>query len=247
MNTQENQTGKAGEVEAYPLHWPPGRGRTASGRRQRADFGRVKTETRSWGNGQSSTFARRERLTIGQARDRLRDELRRLNASKVVVSTNLRLRLDGDVYANQKEPEDPGVAVYFHRDGKALAIAIDLWDRVADNLAAVAKSIEAIRGLDRWGGGQMVSAAFTGFKALPGSDPLITPAAMTVEEAARFIANEIGGGATAMANIIGSVDTYRTCYRSAAAKLHPDRTGGQTTPAWLKLQAAKDALDRHHG
>jgi hypothetical protein len=70
--------------------------------------------------------------------------------------------------ANQRIT-DTGVAVYFTRKSREQAIACDEWDSIGDNLQAVAKTIEALRGIDRWGTGEMVDAAFQGFTAIPAS------------------------------------------------------------------------------
>lgn len=136
-------------TQAYPLHWPAGWKRTE--RPQRAPF---------WeGNG---------RTTLSTARDFLYAELERLRARDVVLSSNLRLRLDGKPAADQREPEDPGVAVYFTtKDGRKQCFPCDKWDRCADNMKAIAKTIEALRGLERWGAKETVDAAFRGFQALP--------------------------------------------------------------------------------
>jgi hypothetical protein len=81
---------------------------------------------------------------------------------------NSELHRDGRPYANQRI-SDTGVAVYFTRKGREQAIACDKWDSIRDNLQAVAKTIEALRGIDRWGTGEMVDAAFQGFTAIPAS------------------------------------------------------------------------------
>jgi hypothetical protein len=69
---------------------------------------------------------------------RVVDELRRMHVAQrdVVISTNLRLRNDGLPLSKQREPEDPGVAVYWKKDGKNLVIAADCYTKIADNLAA---------------------------------------------------------------------------------------------------------------
>jgi hypothetical protein len=48
-------------------------------------------------------------------------------------------------------------------------MAIDLYDRVADNLAAIAASLEALRAIERHGGAQIMERAFLGFAQLPAS------------------------------------------------------------------------------
>lgn len=133
-------------IEAYPLHWPAGRPRTP---RHLVTYSRFSPGNR----------AQEVRL--------VRDELSRLGAKNVIVSTNVRLRLDGMPYSNDKAPDDQGVAVYFDYLGGQKCFACDRWETVAENLRAIFKSIEAIRGLDRWGSKDFVDAAFTGFAALP--------------------------------------------------------------------------------
>lgn len=136
-------------AEAYPLYWPAGRPRTDRHRRARSKF--------------ETTFAR--------ARDELVRELKLLGARNVVLSTNIALRRDGLPLAGQRQPDDPGVAVYFSRTTKGverqLCFACDRWEKVEDNVWAVCKTIDALRGIARWGTGDMIDAAFTGFQALP--------------------------------------------------------------------------------
>lgn len=137
-------------TEAYPLQWP-------------ASWPRTKHK-------QSAQF----KVTMGEAVQHLYDELDRLGASNVVVSSNMRLRLDGKPYADQKRMEDEGVAVYFTLNGEQQCIPCDKWFTVKDNVRAIGLTIQALRGLDRWGAKEMVNAAFRGFKALPES-VIVTP------------------------------------------------------------------------
>lgn len=128
---------------AFPLHWPQHRPRT----RQR----------------ENSAF----KTSLSVARDALMLELQRLGAKDIILSTNIRLRQDGLPYAGEREPVDPGVAVYFQYKGKAMCFACDRWTKVYDNMQAVRRTIEALRGIARWGTGDMLQAAFAGFTALP--------------------------------------------------------------------------------
>ena len=106
-------------------------------------------------------------MPLGRARDHLMNEIRLLGGRSPVLSSNLRLRQDELPYANQREPEDPGVAVYFTYKGKQHCFACDDWNRVRDNVRAIGKTIEALRGIERWGTGDMLERAFQGFEALP--------------------------------------------------------------------------------
>ncbi len=141
-------------VTAYPLSWPSWQPRTPSGQRKPAAF-----------RSQTSQPIRRH-VTVSDARSRLSDQVERLGAGYVVLSTNLELRLDGQVRAGAADPADPGVALYFRLGGRAIVLACDRWDRVAGNMAAIAAHIEALRGQDRWGVGTL-EQAFAGFAALP--------------------------------------------------------------------------------
>jgi hypothetical protein len=84
----------------------------------------------------------------------------------VVISTNVELRRDGLPYSNQKNPHDPGSAVYFMLKGQPKVLACDKWDRVEHNLWSIAMHIDAIRAQDRYGVGT-VEQAFAGYTALP--------------------------------------------------------------------------------
>lgn len=149
---------------SYPLSWPVGWPRCPSHRRTRAKFGVIRDVQSSYNP--QTTWKQRGSLTVAASRDRLLDELIRLGATTVVISTNIRTRQDGLPYSNAAEPDDPGVAVYFRLKGEPRVLACDKWDRVADNLAALAKHIEAVRGQVRWGVGSL-EQAFGGYKALP--------------------------------------------------------------------------------
>jgi hypothetical protein len=70
--------------------------------------------------------------------------------------------------AGQREPDDPGAAVYWRKRNQEMrAMAIDRYDRVADNLAAIGATLEAMRAIERHGGAEILDRTFRGFKALP--------------------------------------------------------------------------------
>jgi hypothetical protein len=195
---------------AYPLAWPFGWKRTPAHSRQRATFGATKLNSYGWNS--------KERLTLAEASGRLVRELELLGAINQVLSTNLELRLDGWPRSGQRAPDDPGAAVYFEYAGKATALACDKWDRVEDNIAAIAKHIEALRGMDRWGVGSL-EQAFTGYQALPAPDPWWKLLGLD--------------GPTRDAKAIGAA------YRKASAQAHPDRPGG-SHDRMAAVNAARD-------
>lgn len=187
-------------VQAFPLQWPAGWPRVRY--RQRASFG---TTGRS-------TF--KQSLTVAEARQRLSDQLDLLRARYTTLSTNLELRLDGAPRSGQPEPADPGVACYFHLEGKPTVLACDKWDRVADNIAAIAKHIEALRGMDRWGVGT-AAQAFAGYQSLPAPEQW-------------HIVLGVGVGADRA--------VVEQAYRAKAKQAHPDAGGSRAE--WDKLVAA---------
>lgn len=132
--------------ESFPLAWPMGQPRTQGWKRQQGQF--------------------RQR-GFGTIRDEMLNELRLLGASGVVVSSDLRTRLDGLPYAAQNEPDDPGIAVYFLRKKKPYVIACDSFNRAWKNLRAIAGTVEALRAIERYGASSMLEQAFQGFAALP--------------------------------------------------------------------------------
>src|SRR5580658_2458580 len=130
-------------VEAFPLFWPPGKPRTSNPQRSRFD------------------------VAFATARDELMREIQLLGGSLPVLSSNIPLKRDGLPYAGQKEPDDRGVAVYFTLKKQQMCFCCDRWDKVGDNIQAIRHTIAALRGIERWGTGDMVQQAFTGFIALP--------------------------------------------------------------------------------
>lgn len=182
----------------YPLAWPVGHPRVESWRRQQSKF----------------------KTSLAQARDSLMHELHALGAGDIVISSNV-----GGLSARQ--PDDPGVAAYFKLDGEQHVIAVDKWAKVEDNLRALGKTIEAMRGIERWGTSGMMKRAFGAFKALPATttrtwrEVLQAPHDTTLENA-------------------------RDLYRLYARIDHPDVGGSHERMAELNaaMEAAEEELGR---
>ena len=196
-------------AEAYPLQWPARPPRTERWRRERAKF----------------------EVTFARARDNIVAEIGRLAGRypdpNVVISTNIALRRDGLPLANQRQPDDPGVAVYFTYKKRQMSFACDRWDKIEHNMQAIAKTIEALRGIARWGTGDMLEAAFTGFSALPPPTAQGTPPRRTWREV-------FGTGVHTRAQL-------NEIYRRLASAYHPDRGGDPAKMAELN-QARDEAL-----
>jgi hypothetical protein len=193
---------------AYPLTWPEGWPRRPGYTRKRAQF---KSQKSGGGTVQ---------ISVSEGMRRVLVELQALRTSRddVVVSTNLRLRLDGFPRSDQPEPSDPGAAVYWQQGQTMKVMAIDRYDRVADNLAAIAATLEAMRAIERHGGGEILDRAFTGFTALP---------------APKKWWDILGILPTATA------DQINARFRALAAIHHPDRDGGDHG-RMAEISAARD-------
>jgi hypothetical protein len=182
--------------EAYPLSWPDG-------------WKRVPYRSRS----------RFEVSGFGKARDFLLAEIRRMGGAGVILSTNIPLRNDGLPYANSREPNDPGVAVYFRYQKRDLCFACDAYTSVRENAYAIAKTVEALRGIERWGASDMMERAFRGFAAL---------AATSQESWDIVLECEPSADAT----------TINAQYRALARTAHPD--AGGSNAAMSRLNQARD-------
>ena len=186
-------------IDAYPLQWPATWPRT-----DQPQLAKFKTP-------------------FSFARDQLLRELELLGARSVVISSNMMVRQDGFLYAKQRVPDDRGVAVYFTLNGEQQCIPCDKWSQIQDNLQAIRLTVEALRGLERWGAKEMVNAAFRGFKALPES-AIVTP----YSKRAWYEVLEVAQTA--------SPEIIRAAYRQKAMKAHPDQGG--TPAAFEEVQSA---------
>jgi len=131
-------------IEAYPLQWPAGWPRTPSYRRKGSPFN----------------------VTLAVTRDGLIKEVRQLGGRNLVINSNLKLRQDGYPYAQQSRIEDHAIAVYFDYKGKPMCFACDTYQNMEANMRAIEKTINALRGIERWGASDMMERAFTGFAAI---------------------------------------------------------------------------------
>lgn len=125
--------------QPYPLQWPTGRRRTKGVDRRHSKFGAIP-------NGSFS----REPPSAYEAAKELLHELKLLGAVNAVITSQLPTRTDGLPYADGR-CDDPGIAVWFVLGGHERVFACDHWFRPGENLRAIALSIGAMRGLERWG------------------------------------------------------------------------------------------------
>ena len=190
-------------TQAYPLAWPENWPRTDADKRK-----------------SHSPFS----TTFDKARRDLLDELRRLGARNVVISSWLPLRQDGQPRADvaRRRIEDPGVAVYFELRGRPMVMARDAYWNIHDNIRSIGLAIEHLRGLERHGGAVMMERAFEGFSALP-------------PPAKRDHWSTLGIRPTR------DLDEIAAAFRLRAKDLHPDRGGDAGAMAEL-LDARSAAI-----
>lgn len=200
------------EITRYPLCWPDNVARTAPGARKRPLFD---NKSIYW----TITEVKAEINRLNERRWDYHDE-------RVIVSTNIRdLKRDGTPYASFTEPADTGVAVYFQLrftcGGKwherPVVLTCDRWTRVAWNLYAIVKDIEAQRGRNRWGCTNL-EQAFRGYLAIP----------------------ERTGG-LAWWDVLGVKSdadrrAIKNAYRERAQTEHPDKGGSEDR--WARVQLA---------
>ena len=205
-------------IPRWPLEWPAGWRRTDPRRRQRAEFRKTVTET-------SGETTRKKEIAVSVivATQRLERQLELLGATNPTLSTNVSLRLDGRPRGDQ-EPGDPGAAVYFAFKGKATVLACDKWNRVADNIVAIAQHVDALRRVDRYGVGT-IEQALAGYKALP--------ADTAADWRSVFGINDKGMN---RGDVVKTVDTR---FKQLARERHPDRAHDDGS-AMAHLNRARD-------
>lgn len=199
-------------TEAFPLAWPRGWPRTPrheqiDGRfrfKRQVDNGRYRS-------GQPWTFA--------AARDALLEEIGRHGAMTCVISTNFTLDRRFLAVEGKRRPEDQAVAVYFQRNGKPYVMACDRYLEAEGNMRSLALALEAMRQLERHGGGTMMERAYEGFAALP----------------APKRPHEILGVSAG-----ASPDEIKRAWRAKIAAAHPDQGGSESAAA--EINAARDAM-----
>lgn len=190
MNVAQHYAGAA-----YPLKWPEGWKRAKS--RKQAAF----------------------KATMEVAIRDLGYEIERLQGVNPIISCNVPRTLSGAI-SQRGNPDngDPGVAVYFMLKGQPRVFACDTFLTVKDNIRAISKTIEALRGIERWGASDMMERALSAFLALP--PPLTWREVL-----------DLPSGATA--------DQVQHAHRRLAAKYHPDKPEG--SPARMaEINAARD-------
>jgi hypothetical protein len=153
------------------------------------------------------------------------------------------IRADGELRADAR-PQKSGVILSLTRRGKKLSdgvyqalpreLSCDKYDDWQDNLRAITLTLTSLRDAERHG--VLTFDEMFDRLALPPADGFATG-----QEAAAFIAyhtNELS------AQILTNQEVYKSAFKRAARKFHPD-TNPDETDNWLKLEAAKRTLDEY--
>lgn len=197
------------DINAFPLSWP-------------MTYPRTKYPSRSkFGD-----------YSFAVVRDNLMKELKRFGATKVVLSTNIPLRLDGLPKSGMGRIKDPGVAVYFKKQLKGqlhdFVFACDRWEKIEDNIYSIYKTIDALRGIDRWGSSDMQEKAFTGYMALP-------PATSQTKRPWNVVLN---------VSNFESTENVKKKWNELAMRWHPDRGGDASKMAEINQAYAEFKTER---
>lgn len=186
-------------VQAYPLKWPANVPRTPRVSVKASAFGKV-----DWN---------REMKAVER-------EVKLLGGGYLTISTNQVLRQDGKPYAQQRNMDDAGVAVYFSLSGDQVCFACDRYRTMGENLRAIVKHLEAMRRQARWGVGT-AKQAFGGYKALT---------AVAGQDEPWWVVLGVLETAT--------IDQIKAAHRAAAIKAHPDAGGSADQMA--RINTARD-------
>ncbi len=164
--------------------------------------------------------------------DLLERELLHLRAKDVVIQLDCKpseIRQDGQLRAGTK-PSSPAVVVQFTSVNKLMSFACDQYDSWLANIKAIAKTLEALRAVDRYGATQG-GEQYTGFQALPAPDPL----AGMVQELC-----QMSGHSPVTADYLRvSSERVKQFRREVLLALHPDRTKDEPT-----FKVATNLLDK---
>jgi hypothetical protein len=149
-------------------------------------------------------------------------EVEALDGADVVIGIGLReqdIRLDGLPKSNAPQPGHPGVEISFESRYGRLTYATDVFTHWQDNVRAIAKGLEALRAVERWGVSRR-GEQYAGFAQITAGGP----------DPAR-------GGRLVGERFAGSI-------AAALRGTHPDtRTGPYTDRDFADVQAYRETVE----
>lgn len=213
-----------------PLEWPTGWPRTPAEQRKRGyNFNRPV----------QGSYGRR-RPTVSEGVRDVVHEVRLLGGTDLKISTSLGVKADGLPRSSDGRPTDPGVAVYFRRHGRPLVFACDAYDDAGVNLRAIGLTLEAKRGIERWGCAT-AEREFQGYAALPGPEHFAADGSARVADSPSgfLVAVEQPWAVLGVAED-APPEVVDAAYRTLAKRAHPDAGGSHE--AMTRLNQARDAM-----
>lgn len=195
----------------------------------------------SWPSGYPRTFQPKTaqfKVSLADSRDHLLDEIRQLGGTAVVISSNAVLLKNGLPAAKQPKLHDVGVAVYFLFNKEQVVLPCDKWDDMAANLRAIGLTVNAMRGMERWGVGDMLKRAFYGFKALPSPADHAQPEVVMVTPVPDW---------KKVLKLRGVItwDAVQEAYKKRRRETHPDAGGSHEE--FTAVQAAYEDAKKKFG
>lgn len=174
----------------------------------------------------------------------LEREIRQLGGSNVIFRlqvTNWDVNKNGTLRADARIKE-PGVIIQFSaqrlKGTPTLVYRCDRFPYWQDNVSAIARGLEALRMVDRYGVTD-AGEQYAGFKALPAS----TAPTMSVLDAAKVLGSFSAWSAD---SILESAAETKEAIRVARNRTHPDKNDGDRS-MYDRVEAAKSILSSHHG
>lgn len=184
------------------------------------------------------------RMTYERIKAELLEELRKLGAREVVLLADAdaaQFTRYGELRVDAKM-RGPGIVLRFvDSDDRRQEYACDTYQHWHDNLRAIGLTLEALRGIDRWGA-IAKGAQYEGMKALPAQ----AGQGMTAEAAAALLvayhplARHLTAGA-----VLDDGRVFTEAVRAARAETHPDKTGGDRA-RYDQVETARQVLEARH-
>jgi hypothetical protein len=163
-------------------------------------------------------------------------ELRHLRARDVLVQAYFRsgqVRLDGCPLSNAA-PSEPGVILSFDTPTGPLSFPCDTYKTWQDNFRAIALGLAALRAVERYGVTRH-QEQYKGWAKLPPAPKNMAPA-----DALQFFS--LHSDVRPL-----NANTFKSAYRTAAARLHPDNQQTGNEHLFRLLTEAKETLEASYG
>ncbi len=216
--------------------WPAGWPRTPPGKRRRGAF-TYKGQEGTYGDG--STRWAQKSITRAKAIDRVTDEVRRMGGAGTKIETFEHLRIDGQPRTNQDRDMDPGAVVSFRLGNRPFVFPCDRYTDLAQNLAAIAATIEAKRAIERHGVSTL-EREFEGYAALPSGDPTADAAAASQQRQNRaWILDKVPPHQVLGIAEDAPIEVAEAAWKALAKKHHPDVGGDEGKAAEVNAAIAK--------